>query len=319
MKIVITARDYAACSDAQVQRLRAAGHTVRDYSSLGLSAGAPLADMIRLVADADAVIAGLEPIGAALLDACPSLRLVSRRGIGYDSVDIAACRARGVTVARTLGAVEGAVAELVMAYILHFARRLDLQSAAMHAGLWQRMRMPGAKNSRLGLVGFGGIGKEIARRATAFGMQVAYYCRHPDPAWDAAYGVQYLPLDRLLAQSDYVSVNVPLTDATKGMCDASFFARMQPGSVFINIARGPVMDAGALRAALDSGRLRGAGVDVYDREPCTDSPLVGCPSAILTPHTATYTAETFEEMNRIAAQNLLDWSRGRLPAANRVV
>ena len=319
MHIVVTARDFSTVEPGHAALLRAAGHTVADHSALGLGAGADPAQVAALAADADAVIAGLEPYPEAVLAACPKLKMISRRGIGYDSVDTAACRARGVTLARTFGAVEGAVAEQVLAYILYFARRLDAQNTLMQAGQWRRIQTPGAKTRTLGLLGFGGIGKQIALRAAPFGMRVLYSCRHPQPEWDAQYGVEYCPAERLPAECDYLSVNVPLTDETRGLCDAAFFARMKPGSVFINIARGPVMDAAALRAALDSGHLRGAAVDVYDREPCTDSPLVGCPAALLTPHTASYTTENFEAMNRIAARNVLDWYAGRLPPANRVV
>ena len=312
MKIVITARNFSTGDDAAVRLLTDAGYEVVDLSEADMGTGTPEETVLAAVRDADAVIAGLEPFSAHVLDNCPDLRVVSRRGIGYDSVDLDACRRNRITLARTVGAVEGSVAEQVLAYILWFSRRLDLQNASMHKGEWKRTMMPGAKTRRLGLVGFGGIGKEIARRARPFDMEIVYNCRHPNSHWEEEYGVEYMPLDRLLATCDYVSVNVPLTESTHGMFDAAAFAKMKPGSVFINIARGPVADAHALRAALDSGHLAGAGIDVFDCEPCTDSPLVGCSKALLTPHTSTYTSENFTAMNIIAARNVLDFFAGTL-------
>lgn len=312
MKIVITARNFSTGDDSAVRLLQAAGHTIVDLSDADMGAGTPESAVWEAVQNAEIAITGLESYSRAVLEHCPDLRLISRRGIGYDSVDLEACRDHHVAVCRTVGAVEGSVAEHVLAYILYFARRVDLQNLPMHEGKWQRTMTPGAKTRKLGLVGFGGIGKEIALRARPFGMELYYTCRHPNSAWEKEYGVKYLPMDELLAICDYVSVNVPLTASTKNMFDAATFAKMKQGSIFINIARGPVADAHALRAALDSGHLAGAAIDVFDREPCTDSPLIGQPNALLTPHTASYTSENFTAMNIIAAQNVLDFLDGRL-------
>ncbi len=319
MKIAINARNFTSADKAAVQMLIDAGHEVVDFGDLGMGIGTDEAKVIETLGDADIVIAGLEPYTENVFKACPNLKMISRRGIGYDSIDIEACKGNGITLARTFGSVEGAVAEHVMAYILYFSRRIDLQNESMHKKLWERTLMPGAKGRTLGLLGFGGIGKEIAKRASAFGMQVYYHCRNPKPEWTAQYGVKYAPLDDMLAMSDYVSVNVPLTQSTRGLCDEAFFSKMKEGSVFINIARGQVMNVQDLKSALESGRLSGAGIDVFDTEPCTDSPLAGCQNAVLTPHTAPYTSENFIEMNRVAASNVIAFVNGDLPECNRVV
>lgn len=319
MKIVVTARDFTGKDRRALNMLLQAGHEVIDDSDRGMGPGTSEEAVIDAVGDADIAIAGLEPYRAALLERCPNLKLISRRGIGYDSVDVDACRRHGVTLARTMGTVEGSVAEHVMAYILHFARRVDLQSESMHRGEWKRVMTPGAKSRTLGLVGFGGIGKEVARRAVPFGMKVLYYCRHPHAEWETMYSVQYANLDALLTQSDYVCIALPLTPDTRGLFDEAMLAKIKPGAVLLNIARGPIVDAAALARALTEGRLSGAGVDVFDAEPCTDSPLIACPTAVLTPHTAPYTSENFEEMNAVAAQNALDFIAGCLPQKNRVV
>lgn len=319
MKIVITARNFTVPDTDALELLRAQGFEVIDDSGVGLGTGAGEDAVADLIGDADAVLSALEPIGETVLRRCPNLKLVSRRGIGYDSVDLEACKRHGVAVARATGTVEAAVAEQVMAYILYFARRVDAQSAEMHAGKWQRQMLPGAKNRTLGLVGFGGIGKEIAKRAVPFRMNVLYYCRHPRPEWEGEYHVKYAPFDELLASCDYISANVPLTAQTRNLFGAAEFARMKPECVFINIARGGVADVQALRQALDSGHIRGACVDVYDHEPCTDSPLAGCPNAILTPHTSSFTSENFGVMNLCAANNIIHFFDGTLEEKYRLV
>lgn len=209
MKVVITARNYEA--GGGIELLKDAGFEVEYHGSANLAVGAGENVVAALAGDADAVIAGLEPYSAAVLDACPNLKLISRRGIGYDSVDLEACRARGVSACRTTGAVEASVAESVMAYILYFARRVDLQSAEMHQGIWTRHKMPGAKTRTLGLVGFGGIGKETAIRANAMGMRVLYTCRHPRPEWEQEYHARAVSMEELLRESDYVTAAVPQT------------------------------------------------------------------------------------------------------------
>lgn len=319
MKVVITARNFTAPDESAVALLKAHGFEVINRSGTGLSTGAGEDAVAALFGDADIAISALEPVGETVLQRCPNLKLVSRRGIGYDSVDLDACRRHGVAVVRATGAVEAAVAEQVMAYILYFARRIDAQNARMHAGQWSRVMSYGAKNRTLGLVGFGGIGKEVARRAVPFGMQVLYYCRHPRPEWENEYHVQYAPLDELLRASDYLSVNVPLTPATQNMFGEAQFAQMKPECVFINIARSGVVDTLALKRALDSGAIRGAGVDVYDHEPCTDSPLITCQNAVLTPHTAPFTSENFREMNLCAARNVINFVAGTLEEKYRLV
>lgn len=319
MKIVITGRNYTTYNTHAMQMLVDAGHEVVDYSAADMGSGTGEDAVYEAVKDADIAVTGLEPYRKTLIDRCPKLRMISRRGIGYDTVDIEACKARGITVARTVGMVEGSVAEQVMAYILYFSRRLDLQNQFMHQGRWERVMTPGAKSRTLGLIGFGGIGKEIARRAAPFGMKIVYYNRHPKEEWESEYGVTYLELDDLLAVSDYVSVNVPLTDSTRGMFDLAMFRKMKRGSRFINIARSPIMDPYALKEVLDNHYLAGAAIDVFNSEPCTDSPLITCPNAVLTPHTAPYTEENFTALNEAAAQNVLDFIAGKLPEKNRVV
>ena len=308
MKVTVTARNFSTDDDTALKMLKNAGFEVDDRSSEDIGSGTDEKYIRSIIADADAVICGPEKISNRAIVESKNLKIVSRRGVGYDSLDINFCRQKGVAVARALGTVEGSVAESVMAYILYFARRIDLQSESMNRGEWKRIMTPGAKSRTLGLIGFGGIGKEIAKRAVPFGMNVIYYCRRPKDE----HGAHYAELNELLRQSDYVSISVPLTKSTASMIDEKAIAKMKDGAVLINTARSGIVDTPALAEALKSGKLSGAAVDVFDNEPCTDSPLIGLPNAVLTPHTAPYTMENFREMNNRAAKSVVEFFNGTL-------
>lgn len=308
MKVVVTARNFSTDDDTALKMLIDAGFDVSDHSAEDLGSGTDEKYIMSLIENADAVICGPEKITNQAIEASKNLKLVSRRGVGYDSIDIGFCKQHGVAVARALGTVEGSVAESVMAYILYFARRIDLQSESMHHGEWKRIMTPGAKSRTLGLIGFGGIGKEIAKRAVPFGMNVLYYCRHPEDS----YGAHYAELDTLLSESDYVSINVPLTDETADMVDEKMLSKMKDGAVLINTARSKIVNTDALVSALKSGKLAGAAVDVFDNEPCTDSPLARFDNVVLTPHTAPFTSENFREMNNRAAKSVIEFFDGTL-------
>ncbi len=269
----------------------------------------------------EAAIAGRETYSRAVLEklAASGLRMISRCGVGCDTIDTDACREFGITLARAVGSVEGAVAEHVMASVLYFAKQMHLQNEEMQRGVWSSRSVPGAKTRTIGLVGFGGIGQEIARRAAAFDMKILYFCRHRVPEAEKKYGAVYADFDALLSQSDYVSVNVPLTPETRGMFGRAEFARMKEGAVFINIARGPVADYAALAENLKNGHLSGAAADVFDREPCTDSVLRGCPNTLLTPHSATHTEENSLTKSLITAENAVKWLNGTLSGKAKAV
>lgn len=304
MKVVVTTKDF--CEEAKGY-LESEGFEVAMRNKLGIGAGVSDEVLFPVVEDADAIIAGTETYRSELLERLPKLKVISRNGIGYDAIDLDALNKEGIGLTRTKGFVEGAVAEQVMAYILYFARRVDLQSADMHDHSWNSRLMPGAKNHTLGLVGFGGIGKEIAKRAVPFGMRVLYFCRHPDPADAAAYGVESVSMEELLKEGDYVVAAVPLTDQTFHLFNEERISQMKAGSVLINIARGSVVDEDALAQSLASGHLGGCAVDVFPQEPCTNSVLTRYANALLTPHSATSTAENSRATNFAAADNLIQY------------
>ncbi|MCJ2075523.1 3-phosphoglycerate dehydrogenase [Methylobacterium sp. E-016] len=250
-------------------------------------------------------------VRAGLLAAAPDLRVVGRLGVGLDNIDLAACAARGIAVHPATGANDGAVAEYVIGTALLLLRGAYGASAQVAAGAWPRNALMGREiaGKRLGLVGFGAIARETARRAAALDMTIAAFDPHlapDDAAWRPAHGaVASLALDALVATSDVLSLHVPLTEATRDMIGPAAIARMRPGAILINAARGGVVDEAAVAAALRSGHLGGAALDVFAREPVDaagGAALIDVPNLILTPHIAGVTRESNVRVSAVTAR-----------------
>lgn len=246
-------------------------------------------------------------VSAALLAAAPRLVVVGRLGVGLDNIDLAACAARGISVHPATGANDLAVAEYVLAAALMLLRGAWSASAEVAAGAWPRQRLMGreAYGKRLGLVGYGAIARETARRARALGMWVAAHDPYVDAADPAWADVEKLTLSELLAASDVVSLHVPLTPATRRLIDASALSRMKPDAILINAARGGVVDEAALVAALRAGRLGGAALDVYEHEPvdaASGARFFDVPNLLLTPHIAGVTQESNVRVSDVTAR-----------------
>ncbi len=289
-----------------VDRLRARHDTLYDPALVDRPA-----DLAAAVEGARAlVVRNRTRVTAALLDGAPRLLCVGRLGVGLDNIDLSAAKARGVTVYPATGANDVAVAEYVLATALLLLRGAYASSSEVVAGTWPRQALIGreAMDKRLGLVGFGAIAREVARRARVFGMSVAAhdpYRADDDPAWAEA---KRLPLDALLATSDVVSLHVPLTETTRRMIGADAIAGMKPGAILINTARGGVVDEVALAAALREGRLGGAALDVFEEEPlgaAAGAVFAGVPNLVLTPHVAGVTVESNVRVSAVTAEKVL--------------
>ena len=265
-------------------------------------------ELARELVAADALIVrNRTQVDAALLSSAPKLRVVGRLGVGLDNIDVAACKARGIEVIPATGANAQAVAEYVIATAMTLLRLIPGATRQVAAGEWPR---PALSNGReiagktLGLVGVGSIGRLTAKLGRAVGMDVVGHdpqLAADDPAW-ADSGVAPRPLADVLAVADVVSLHVPLTVATRHLVDAARLAAMKPDAILVNTARGGVVDEGALAAALRSGRLGGAALDVFADEPLRGgSPLAGCPNLILTPHVAGVTRESNERVSALIA------------------
>jgi (S)-sulfolactate dehydrogenase len=252
----------------------------------------------------------------ALLAAAPALACVGRLGVGLDNIDLGACRARDVAVYPATGANDVAVAEYVVSAALMLLRGAYGASKEVAEGAWPRQRLIGreAAGKRLGLVGFGAIARQVAARARALGMTIGAFDPHlapGDPAWAEA---ERQGLDDLLAASDVVSLHVPLTAETRHLIDAAALARMKPGAVLINTARGGVVDEPALAAALGRGALGGAALDVFETEPLTAAAgarFAGLGNVILTPHVAGVTEESNARVGTLIADRVLAHLEGR--------
>ncbi|HYP85052.1 D-glycerate dehydrogenase [Variovorax sp.] len=278
------------------------------------------------LAQAQGLIGSSFPIDAAVLDRAPKLEVVSSVSVGVDNYALDELHRRGIVLCHTPGVLDETVADTVFALLMATSRRVVELSNLVREGRWQKnigedLFGFDVHGKTLGLLGFGRIGQAIARRAAlGFGMPVLYHTRRPVDLAVQAPALQghahHRPLDQLLAQSDFVVAMLPLSDSTRGMVDAGLFAQMKPGAVFINGGRGATVDEPALLAALDSGHLRAAGLDVFAREPLpAESPLRTHARVTPLPHIGSATHETRHAMARLAVDNLLAVLAGRQPAA----
>jgi len=253
------------------------------------------------------------PVDAALLAQAPAARIVATVSVGYDNVDLAALRERDIALTNSRGSLDEAVADLTYALVILGMRRLGRALNWVRDGRWMKGDAPfgtDLEGAVLGIIGFGGIGPKIARRAFASGMRVIYSNRRPRDDDDRT-GASYRSFDALLAEADCVVVLVPLSPRTRGMFDDAAFAKMKPSAVFVNVARGAIADTAALLRALDAGTIAGAALDVTDPEPLPpDHPLQGRDDVIITPHVGSATDQTRTRMAMLAAENLLAFVEG---------
>lgn len=261
-----------------------------------------------------------DPIDEAVLDAgLPRLRCVSIYATGYDNIDVAAATERGIAVGHTPGVLTDATADCAMGLILATARRLcegDRENRAGRYQGWEPTYLLGLDlhDAQLGIVGFGRIGQAVARRALAFSMRISYYdSTDPPVADDLRSHAASVPLDRLISESDVISLHTPLNAETHHLIDEQALRRMKDTAVLVNTSRGPVIDEEALVRALREGLIAGAGLDVYEREPELAPGLAECSSAVLSPHLGSATVRTRAAMAELCALNALDALAGRLP------
>ena len=266
--------------------------------------------ILELVTDVHAIAVRSETkITAAVFAAAPLLKVVGRAGVGVDNVDVEAATERGVVVMNTPGGNTISTAELTFTHILCGARPIAQAAASMKAGNWDRKTLSGIELLRktIGIVGLGRIGSEVAKRALAFGMRVLAYDPYLSASRAAAMQVESVTLDALLAGSDYITVHMPLTDDTLNMIDAAAIAKCRKGVRLFNCARGGIINEAALIAALKSGHVAAAGLDVYETEPLPkDSELRSLPNVVLTPHIAASTTEAQESVGIEIAEQIAD-------------
>jgi D-3-phosphoglycerate dehydrogenase / 2-oxoglutarate reductase len=309
MKVLVTDSDYPSL-DIEADVLAAAGHQL-----LTASCKTP-EDVIEAAAGVDALLVQYAPITAAVFEALPRLRLVTRYGVGVDVVDLEAAAGHGVWVCNVPDYGTAEVALHAVAMLLALLRNLAGHDREVRAGHWNyqlggELRRPGSLT--LGVVGLGRIGRMAADRAAPwFGAAVGYDPYLPDSEWPER--LERLDLSDLFASSSAITLHLPLTEATRGLVGSDLLERMPMGSYLVNTARGGLVDLDALLEALESGRLAGVALDVFPQEPPPrEHPLLTHPRALITPHVAWYSIDSEVELRRKAAQNIVDWARTGRP------
>ncbi|GAB2661725.1 phosphoglycerate dehydrogenase [Nocardia goodfellowii] len=309
MATVLVTTDYLTPGDEVDQLLHRHGHTVRYSPAIGTRSRD---QALRLLEGVDAAIIASEPITSDMLDHAPSLKVIARSGVGYESVDLAAAARHGIRVCNTPGVNHDAVAEMTMALILTTARQIPAVLAGVHAGGWPRHAGRELRGARLGIVGYGPSGRAVARLAHAFGMKVAVATAHPDPQ---DTHIEYLDVDTVCATADYLSLHCRADRSTHHLVDRTRLKAMKPTAVLINTARGSLVDEDALAHALTTGEIAGAALDVLDEEPLTaTSPLRELPNLIITSHLAGQTTQARLRAGLSAARAVIDVLAGREPA-----
>jgi phosphoglycerate dehydrogenase-like enzyme len=261
-----------------------------------------------------AAIAGSEPYSRRVLDAHPDLRIIARAGVGYDAVDVAAATEHGVAVATTPGTNQDAVAEHTFAMLLALAKHLVPQHHGTRTGTWPRQANLPLRGRTLGIAGLGRIGKAVAIRGECFLMRLLAYEPVPDEEFARRHGVTFVSFERLLAESDFLSLHVPLTPESRHLINRRTLALMKPTAFLINTARGALVSEADLLEALRAGRLAGAALDVFEEEPPPPGPLLELDNVVLTPHAAGVDLQSRDDMALSAARAIVALSRGEWPA-----
>ena len=292
------------------EKVRKLGHSLtvyndRDASVEGLKARS---------AGMDAIIIANTPYGAEIIDACPELKYIDVAFTGVDHIDIAHCKEKGVRVSNASGYSDICVTELAFGMMLSLSRYMVQCDQAVRDGK-DKTGLVGTElaGKTLGVIGTGKIGSRVIAIARAFGMKVIAYSRTVKPELQAM-GVEYLSLDEVMALSDIVTLHTPNNAETKGLISREMIGKMKPSAIFINTARGPIVDSQALADALNAGKIRAAGIDVFEMEPPIpkDHPLVNAKNVLLAPHVAFATKEAMERRAEIVFENLYAWLDGKM-------
>jgi D-3-phosphoglycerate dehydrogenase len=310
---LVTSRSFRQTTGQHWEILGAAGVEVVD-------SGVPRAltedEMVEKMGDVDGALLGVDPVTARVIDAARNLKAISRQGVGVDSVDLAACTRRGIVVTNTPGTSTGSVAELAIGLTLALLRHIPQLDRSVKDGGWSRRLGQELTGRTVGLIGFGRIAQDIARKLQGFGVRVLFYDPYPPPA-EVAQGLAARPvsLEELLSQADIVSLHAALSEANQRMINHERLALMKPTALLVNTARGGLVDEHALAEALRTGQLAGAASDVFDPEPPVNSPLLGLDNFVATAHCGAYTTEANARVAVASARNLVDALMGKRPAS----
>jgi D-3-phosphoglycerate dehydrogenase len=310
-KILVTPTSYAKNDPTLRTKLEAeVGEVVYNPTGRPLSSD----ELLELIPGCDGYIAGLDAIDRAVINGSDKLRVIARYGVGVDNVDLDAARERGIVVTNTPGANSASVAELTVGLILSLGRKIPEAVQAAKKGEWPRMTGISLEGKTIGLLGFGAIAKNVARRLAGFDCDVIAYHPSYDIATAESLGVQLRPEEDLIREADFLSLHLPLNPESRGMVNSEFLGKMKPGAFLINTSRGELIDEEALFEALQSGRLQGAALDAFSKQPPDPgNPLLAMPQVIATPHMGAHTDGATNAMGWAALQDCLAVLRGEQP------
>jgi D-3-phosphoglycerate dehydrogenase len=310
--ILIESRPFCAFDKRPLEQLIDAGLDLIDMRGSGVEHAA----FVEALKRADILLCGNDlRVNDTLLDMAPRVKAIAKQGAGLDTVDIAAATRRGVPVFHTPGANNQAVADHTFAMILCLARRIVYCDRSLREKRWEHTKIMGVEiwNKTLGLIGLGAIGRCVALRAKGFQMKVLAH----DPFWPEDFarehGIASVSIEELLKASDIVSIHAPLTPENQGLINARTLKLMKPTALVINAARGGIIKEADLYQALKSGVIAGAGIDVFEKEPPVDSPLLELENVVLTPHTAAFTYEGMNNMSVSIVEQVIDFCSGKKP------
>jgi D-3-phosphoglycerate dehydrogenase len=311
--VLVEARPFCAFNTVPMNKLKNSGMRMIDLRGSGIEDN----DFIKALKQADAVLCGNDlRVNEDLFEVAPKIKVIAKMGVGLDTVDIDAASRYGAIVFHTPGVNNQAVADHTFALILSLARKIPYCDQSLREKRWEHSKIVGVEiwQKTIGIIGLGAIGRCVALRAKGFQMKVVAY----DLYWPAEFadqqGIEQMPLDELLKVADIVTIHAPLTPENKGLINARALKLMKSTAFLINASRGAIVDESDLYQALKNGDIGGAGMDVFEQEPPTESPLLELDNVVLSPHTAAFTHEAVDNMSMGIVDQLIDYYQGKRPA-----
>ena len=309
MKVLVTAKSFGVLSEHDFDDFKAHGYEIKANPQPGVEPSPAL--LKELISDVDGIAVGNEKIDKSVFEAAKNLKVIAKFGVGVDNIDLEEARKRGVKVTNVRGANAISVAEHAFGLMLDISKLITSTNRKLLKGNWKTEHGCDVYGKTLGIIGFGKIGQEMAKRAIAFGMTVIAYDEYPNQAAADAFGVKFVSLDELTRKSDYISLHCPKTAENANLFNVKRLAMMKEGSYLINAARGGLVDEEALYDALESGHLAGAAMDVLAVEPMEKrSKLLDCVNFVLTPHCAGVSKDAVAKVAKIVSQNIVDVLEG---------
>ncbi|MDK2798725.1 MAG: hypothetical protein PWQ70_344 [Clostridiales bacterium] len=301
-KVLVTPRSFGKSNPRPIEMLKEQGYEVvlNPYGNIMTEE-----EMINEIQDVDGIIIGVDPLNSNVLRHAKKLKAISKYGVGVDNIDIEYAKKEGIPVTRAVGANANAVADYAVALMLGVARRIVYIDQECRQLNWSKITTIEMWNKTLGLVGLGSIGKGVAKRISGFNMKVLAYDLYQDEEYAKANNIEYVSLEKLLKESDFISLHLPLTKDTKNLISYKEFEMMKDKAVIVNTARGGIIDEEALLWALKENKIWGAGIDVFEEEPPKNQELLKLDNIIIGSHCAASTYEAIDNMGMMAAQNLI--------------